>query len=245
MDEENGQPIVEAWREQFGDAGGVSLRGELAHFPELEHAIALPELQTDVLEGSYLSWNGEGIEGPVHVIWRTSDGTRVGMLSLDFFTAEGEISLEDMHLPRGYQAQGLGRAVVAELAALGDALGIEALITMAADVGRYAWARCGFDFMEDDTRHLVVRSAAEFAGALGRPFDGSSIAHSWELAEYAGEDVPLAQVAQLRGEEPPPEDAPAIKFGQALLLGPRNNDWPGRLELAAGSPSRTQLAREE
>jgi hypothetical protein len=122
----------------------------------------------------------------------------VDTLSLDFYTAEGEVALEDMHLPRGYQAQGLGRAVVDELAALGDALGIEALITMAADVGRYAWARCGFDFMGDDIRHLVVGSAAEFAEALGRPFDGSSIAHSWELAEYAGEDVPLAQVAQLR-----------------------------------------------
>lgn len=33
-----------------------------------------------------------------------------------------------------------------------------------------------------------------------------------------------------------------MKFGQALLLGPRNNEWPGRLELADGSASRLQLA---
>jgi hypothetical protein len=73
VDGANDQPLVEAWCEQFGDAGGVSRRGELTRFPELERAIALPELQTDVLEESYLSWNGEGIEGPVQVIWRASD----------------------------------------------------------------------------------------------------------------------------------------------------------------------------
>lgn len=61
----------------------------------------------------------------------------MGTISLDIFTAEGLASLEDMHLPRLLQGRGLGRAVVVELVELGAALGLEALITMAFDVGRY------------------------------------------------------------------------------------------------------------
>lgn len=239
----NGSPLVERWREHLGNAEGIGLREALTCFPELEHAVSLPELTTDVQSESYLCWDGEGIKAEVQVVWRTADNVRVGTLSLDICTAAGSASLEDMHLPRSYQGQGLGRAVITELVQLGQELGLDELILMAFDVGRYAWARCGFDFFDETERKRIVAAAEEFAQRLSRPFDGRNIEHSWELAELPGADVPLADVAAVRGDPSPAEGAVVMKFGQALLVGPHNNEWSGRLELADGSSGRVQLAK--
>jgi GNAT superfamily N-acetyltransferase len=235
--------LLREWLNRLADVGLVDLEAELAAFPELEQVLALPELQTTVQEGSFLTREGEFLHGEVSVEWRHPSWGEVGTLGLDFDGEEGAISLEDMHLVRQAQERGLGRAVLLEVVDLADQLGFEALKAMASGAGRYAWARCGFDFFDDEVREEVLEAAATFAARLGRPFDGAHIGHSWDLAELAGDPVPLAQFAAARGDPPPGEGAGAMRFGQALLLGPTDNDWAGLLDVRLGSPGRIQLEK--
>ncbi len=234
--------LAQQWVDACGSAGAVVLK-RLDELPKLRQAFELGPGASPVVAGeSYVHWNGSSLEGAFLVAWKTDEqGVRVGTTRLDFDTAEGTASLEDMHLHPDLQTKGVGRQVVQQFSELADALGLHSLITMTSDVGRYSWARCGFDFLHDHDRELALAAAEHIAGKLGANFDVSNIDHSWELAELDGPDVPLAAIAELRGESPPTDDAPGMRFGQALLLGPTGNEWAGCLDLSEGSLSRMKV----
>jgi hypothetical protein len=128
------------------------------------------------------------------------------------------------------------------VADLCEALSCQHLDLEAADVGRYAWARLGFDFLHPEDREIAVQRALEFAETLGHgAIEIGSIKHSWELAGLPGPSVSSTELARARGEDPPPVER-RLSFGQALLLGPGGNEWHGRMTLASGSEGRQMLA---
>lgn len=56
----------------------------------------------------------------------------------------------------------------------------------AGRTGRYAWARCGFNFWNpSDDRPRVPGAAQDLAAALGVPFEPGRIEHPWQLAALA------------------------------------------------------------
>lgn len=229
--------IARAWRGRLEANRTQDLRSCLDELPELRQAITPPPLDFTLLEGSHLTLTDTELAMIVHARLNTESGVEVGTLSIDIDTAGGA-SIEDIHLDRRAQGFGLGRGLVKEILFLCAGLGFEFVDIRAFDVGRYAWATCGFDFVDDD-RELVIDAAADFADRLKRPFDPDAIEHVWDIAQCPGPPVPLELVTSARGDAP--TEGKPMTFGQALLLGPTGNEWTGRFDMRDGSPSRTQL----
>lgn len=183
----------------------------------------------------------EDIHAEFGVIW-TFNEALVGSVSLEVNTETQGGWMEEMRFEFALQGFGAGRQLIRQVASLCIDLGLDEIRGQASDIGRYAWARCGFDFGNDDERDLVVTCAEEIAAALGRSLDSSDIVHSWDLAELDGDDVPMAVATELFADHVKLKNGvDSIPYGMALLLGPKGNDWVGCLNLCAGSLSRGQL----
>jgi GNAT superfamily N-acetyltransferase len=225
-------------RERLEGRGQLDLAARLSEFPEIEEALSIPVLRLEVLPGSTIGARDGQLLAEVHVRYRRENGLEAGTLSLDIDTEDG-VSIEDIHIAPQLQTFGLGRVLVSEVVAFSAELDFAQVDIRAFDVGRYAWARCGFDFVDQDERTRVVEAAQEFARRLGERFDPAAVGCSWELAELEGPEIPREVFSECRGDRS--SEGRPLKFGQALLLGPRDNEWTGRFDVADGSDSQRQL----
>jgi hypothetical protein len=132
--------------------------------------------------------------------------------------------------PVALHRQGLGRRMVENLAYLGRRLSLAELRVEASKIGRWAWARWGFEWMDVCDRDRVVTAAAEFARALGRSVDLSGIEQPGDFARLT--DTVLPEEIRAAGGPPIDGDRPVI-LGKALMLGPpqESNRWFGRFRL--------------
>ncbi len=73
----------------------------------------------------------------------------------------------------GHRQRGVGRRLLAAAVAFYDSLGIERIHLLASGDGRYAWARCGFDFVDDKVAELAAERGVDLGEAR----------HAWEVAE--------------------------------------------------------------
>jgi GNAT superfamily N-acetyltransferase len=140
------------------------------------------------------------------------------------------------------QRRGIGRLYLNTLIKLCHELDITLISLFAQDAGRFVWAREGFAFADDIWRDNVVDAAKYFAEQLGIvvPIDLDTVEHPSEIANIGGA-VPLELAAWIRGDTLSEGYDRIMTIGEALLLGPRNNDWEGELNLAA-EPFRPRLA---
>jgi GNAT superfamily N-acetyltransferase len=235
--------LVDIWSREAQGAS-VDLRSGLARFPELERAVTLPGYRAEIQQGSGLVAGDEGVRVALSVRWVSPGSRELGTYSFDIHTGEQVAEIAGLRLAPEARGHGLGRLLVRLMARLGDELDLEAVILMAADVGRYAWPRLGFDFMEGEDRALALEEAARFARRLGRAAELGQVEHSWELAELPGPTISLADFAAARGDPLPVRGGIPLRWGQALLLGPAI-EWAGRLDLRPDSRSRAQLERGE
>lgn len=138
--------------------------------------MAPPQFGVEALEDSYLAREGDAdvvVELRARLIPPHDSGTsQPGYFDLLFTTDPSEdentLLINTLDMPTGLQAQGFGRLVMGQLAVLGDQLGLEAIELDAGKVGRWAWMRCGFDFVEGG-RGKVLQAAEAFAGEVRRP----------------------------------------------------------------------------
>jgi GNAT superfamily N-acetyltransferase len=239
-----GTQLVQQWRQRLNGASSLSLT-TLAALPGVQQAFGLfsdQGVDAKLQSGSLEAAGDEDIRAEFGVIW-TFNGALAGSVSLEVDTEAQAGWMEDMRLEHALQGLGGGRQVMRQVASLCIDLGLDEIRGQASDIGRYAWARCGFDFSNDSERYLAVTGAEEVAAALGRTLDSSDIVHSWDLAELDGDDVPLAVATELFAGDVALKDGfgGSIPYGMALLLGAKGNDWIGCLNLCAGSLSRGQL----
>jgi hypothetical protein len=87
-----------------------------------------------------------------------------------------------------------------------DRLGLDAVFLHAAlDTGRWHWARCGFDFLEDEDREPVVGFYNAVVALTGLPLDTSEFTHASQYALAGSSDETLrlsfARIASLLGVE--------------------------------------------
>jgi hypothetical protein len=124
---------------------------------------------------------------------------------------------------------------------LGDQLGLDRIELEAGKVGRWAWMRCGFDFMDQHERDKVVACAGKFASRLRREVDLTTIRHSWDFLDLV-DPIDPSEIKGAGGPSIAPSDQP-IALGKALLLGPNlnENSWFGRLNLDRESEGRVRL----
>jgi GNAT superfamily N-acetyltransferase len=241
-DEGTPTALAERWCGALGTNGGADLTERLDEFPELAELVHLPSLSASVQEDSAIWWDDVALRIELGVVWAlpAANDTRFASVLFDVDTFERSCELHDMHVEPAFRRSRFGRLYLATLAQLCEDLGVEAITLMANDVGRYSWARMGFDFFDVETRDRVLAAAQDFAAALGRPVDLAGVEHAWDLAELPGE-VTLAEFATARGDAAPPDPEERMRLGQALLLGPTDNEWAGKLQLGAKSPGRVRL----
>ena len=81
-------------------------------------------------------------------------------------TETNELKISQLDLPCDQQGYGHGALLIAQLAELGEELGLETIVLEASDVGRWAWMPCGFDFADPHSPAQTVAAAADFAVRL-------------------------------------------------------------------------------
>ena len=233
--------LTQQWRDCVGESSCLALQST-NDLPGLAEAFAIHDrVEVELQPESHIRLDGDTeVCGQVDLSW-ILDGYEVGTASLEINGDHS--SLEGMRLVSDLQSLGIGRRVVGQLVDLSVALGLAELRTLAAQIGRYAWARCGFDFAEDEVREAAISAATEVAERLERDLDVTRVRHSWDLAQMPGEPIPTSVATELFGGDLPGNSVESVAYGKALLLGPQCNDWEGCLTLAEGCPSRVQIGR--
>ncbi len=244
--------LAKAWLERLPQEGWCDPRESVDRFPELRDAVSPPTFSLIVREGvvagdrdsDYLEAAIEahlvppGVEPPEGE--DEADG-RCGGIDLAFDMETRELRLSTLDMPPEAQTGGLGSLVLAQLADLGEALGLQSIHLEAGNVGRWAWMRCGFDFDDAVWRDNTMEVAEAFARALGRNVDLSGIEHAWDFVELPGtvtaEEIQAAGGPAIRSAGGP------ISLGKALVLGPvpAANPWWGRLRLDPAGEGRVRL----
>lgn len=167
-----------------------------------------------------------------------------GRVSRDLRLAEHHARHERFFLPDAAVGMGLGRTVLQRATQLYMALGIEVITLRAENIGKYAWARLGFQFASDEDRVNVNEKLREFAcDELGLWDDLPFVAEPWQLPLVVDEDdsglvtVPAAAInAALEARYAQQVFAPPIVEGEllaskALLLYADYEHWNGVLPL--------------
>jgi hypothetical protein len=246
--------LAEKWMARLAVQGWCDLTEFPDRFPELTDAIAPPRFSIIINEGAviqdrdsgYLEASidarliGPGVQSP-----RGRDEEeegRFGGIELSLDTETRELRLSNIYLPLDAQTVGLGSLVMGQLAVLAEDLGLESIHLEAGNIGRWAWMQCGFDFEEPIGLRVTVAAAQQFAEALGREVDLSTIGHTRDFLALPG----TVSAAEMRAAGGPimPVDLP-ISLGKALILGPpaAANVWWGRLHLGLRSGGRVRLAK--
>ncbi len=241
------------WASRLEQLGGAAdLRDQLDEFPELREAIVPSGFESsfpDDGEVSYLALRDGAIEGQIEVWLRPpglgaeAEPPEAGVVTLMLDTAEDKLLLENLYMPLRARRQGLGPLTVAAIAKMADCLSMASIELEAGQTGRYAWARCGFRFLDETEREKVLHCASLFAERLGVDVDLDVITEPWQLAELPGE-VMRSQVAGAGGPAAPDGGGDQTwNLGRALLLGPPQeaNPWFGALNPQEGNPERVRL----
>ena len=102
-------------------------------------------------------------------------------------TGEVLVSHDSFHLPEPLQKQGIGVDLLERSEALYQKIGVNKIIlTSDSIVGKYAWARMGFDFYGEEDRSAVVNEFYNYLHTFGVPQEELpvSVNHPWEIAAY-------------------------------------------------------------
>ncbi len=238
--------LARIWASRLASADGGAA---ISLLPELQDAVVPIDFGLLVEEDSYAVTDGTDVSCelrarliPPGVVDRMGPSA-LGGICLGINTAESCMEIETVELPLMLQRRGIGRLLLAQLADLADWLGVREIKLEAGRTGRYAWARCGFNFLnpeEDGPR--VLNAASEFASALDVRVDLGRIEQPWQLAALTS-SVSAAAVEAAGG--PSSETAEDWNLGRALLLGPPENAtyWYGRLDTRPDSDDSVRLFR--
>lgn len=180
----------------------------------------------------------------------TADGSRAGHLVRSVIRhADGRLEAHHDYfvLEPAYQGGGLARRVLREQFRSYEEWGVNEISVDAHWVGRYTWARMGFEWdaetareMRDGFARFIERHAGlsrEEAGQLAASLatDPQALA----LADVNGVRV-RTEITQPGGAVASVEDAPV---GKAFLLSREVPPWSGRVDLSPGSRSRERYIR--
>ena len=227
--------VLERWLAELEPEGNLALAANLGRFPELRRAVIPRGLQARIEPESGIQRVGNrvAVELTLHLLSprpeTAAERERVGHLDLDIDPDENVLRIHTLDTPPALQRQGIGSEMMRELRDLACALELSRIELEAGKIGRWAWARFGFEFLTSDDQRRVLGAAARFARALGRDVDLSQITQPGDLAALT-DPVGAEEVLRAGG---PVIDGDTTTLGKALLLGPptETNSWFGVLRL--------------
>jgi GNAT superfamily N-acetyltransferase len=232
-------PPLDQWASLLTGDPQADLQAAIDRSPTLAALVRpsfarMPALRTGIQGDSGVYAEGDAIALTVTVIWRDTNRARFGTASFSLFSDDHTCQWNDLQLDYNYQGAGFGTQYLATLIELCGELGIRTILIYANQVGRYTWARAGFEFASEDDRERVVEGARVFAAKLGvrLPIDLDRVRQPSEIANLI-EPVTLSAFAAATGAEEPEASAQTMTLGQALLLGPGDNTWYGQLEITS------------
>lgn len=101
-------------------------------------------------------------------------------------TGEAIVSHDSFHLPEPLQKQGMGVDLLERSEDLYRKIGVnKILLTSDSVVGKYAWARMGFDFYGEEDRGMVQEAFRSYLSDRSVPFnEWPHMEHTWEIAAW-------------------------------------------------------------
>ena len=136
----------------------------------------------------------------------------------------------NFELPTAFQQSGIGSKMLERSEALYRKIGIERIILTAnSSVGKYAWARMGFDFAGADDRRITVDRFYNYLSYHGVPPNmwPETVSHPWEIAAWkppkpgnfspsiSGKDFLLAEAPSYEAAKNLNDDDIGYQIGQA------------------------------
>jgi GNAT superfamily N-acetyltransferase len=239
--------MVNELRARVGDEADLRVDG--VRFPEILEAFVPPGFCHRFGYPSYLKVVEDGhLEMELRLeFW--PEGPRLDELlckaSRSFNTAEQTAHHMSLEIAETLQGQGIGRRLVFSATELYSALGIREVRLIAADIGRYVWAMCGF--RPDGNQYQFLADAiTDVARTLGYELEGFETTDGlWQLYYDIDEYITRDELADRLGEGHAgggylgsPEEP--IRLGKALLLVNRVDTWTGTLTLGQ-NPGYDQL----
>lgn len=240
--------LTQHWSDLVGDH---ELDLTTFSLPGLIEAVTPPGLDGRPLLGSKAKPLGRGLA--VHLeleLLDPADERVVGLMHRTIDTNSGLVFHREFSLKRERNGLGLGRSATYRASQLYRALSLIEARVEAAEIGAYAWAMCGFDFIDSAERDRVVAAADELLRRMNLEADLGAIKNSWDF-RLLDHRVAVSRVAAALPDGPPELQnlgalGPAeseVQLGKALLLASDHGGWSGRLDLNAKSAGLRQLAR--
>jgi len=229
--------LTASWIERLGTDGYADLATELHRFPELRDAVVPSGFQFTVEPNESQMETCDDVvafELIVHLLaplagnverWR-----RTGHVDIGVDPDQRVLLIHTLDTPPVLHRGRIGARIVNNLVDLGHSLELDEVWVEANKIGRWAWARWGFEFADDAERERVLRAAKCFADTLGRSVDVSSIERPGDFAALI---EPVSAEAVRAAGGPVIDGGREVSLGKALLLGPAQQDnyWRGRLKL--------------
>jgi len=185
------------------------------------------EIQINITENNF----GEDVAATINVVWTDSGGMRIGQTTrvFEYDTCYNE-SLE--FVPE-FQNKGLARSLYErQIEILKDARFLA--ITLVADIsiGRYAWAKMGFDYESEPRYDQIQYRGQKWLAEKG--VKGIDFPSYWRTAEWLAtwDPGPRIKGAQIDNPDVPPDME--MPIGKAFMLDKGENghgEWEGILYL--------------
>lgn len=148
--------------------GNISAEDDQALRAWIDQAFGTTEIAVIAIDGGgdvpHLSLSAEDPFGLVLEfgarLHRRSDDARVGVMTRRLFVDAHVAAHTALVVDRGLRGVGIGTELFASSLRLYDELGIERVLLMAGfDLGRWHWARLGFDFARIESQAQVIAHA--------------------------------------------------------------------------------------
>lgn len=219
-----------AEKAQFEDAM-YRATGKKITLEEVTHGYAVP----DGFEARLTSITGQA--GQPSVSWDIYDkatGARAGNVGRDFGADSSGVYAHHalFEVEPKYQGRGIGDAVNGNALRHYEKWGISRVDLDAAWVGRYAWARMGFQFvnpqrkLEDFEDYVDSRPELKSRKSELMPVARELVKKPWKLAKWdIGVNLPNEYNEDNRGK------AESIPLGKAFLLSRKNDMYSGYLKI--------------
>jgi GNAT superfamily N-acetyltransferase len=213
------------------EAGLEKMLGKRISLEEISHAYAPPPGFTGEIRMAFNDADAGMLNLSISYYDATT-GELAGKMDRDFY-GDGVVSHSSLYLEKKYQGAKFAETLNGQALLRYKKWGIKQIDLTAADVGRYAWARLGFNIVDSSftksalayiDEHVEPGMRAEYKEKLRL-----LKAEPWKLAKWdEGKPYPVRPSKHIKAGEHP--------IGKAILLDANTEMWSGTMRIDDDNP---------